>query len=55
MNAKLIFIEKNKTFFFEKPNNLKPKTKKKIIFKLYQFSIFFCDNLGIGPWVSRIN
>ena len=45
MIAKLIFSgKKQKYFFFEKPNNQKPKTKKNVFFQLHQFSIFFREN-----------
>ena len=39
----LIAVKQKKIFFFEGKNS-KWRTKKKLIFQLRQFSIFFCEN-----------
>ena len=46
----------SKKIFFEKLNNKKQKKNKEdVIFRLRQFSIFFVEVSGIGPWVNRMN
>ena len=47
MNGLLVFIEM-------KQKKSKWPTEKTAIFQNRQFLIFFCENLTIGPWVSRI-
>ena len=49
----VLSLIKNKTFFFEKPNN--QKQKQNVIFQLCQFSIFFDQNFMDWSWVSRID
>ena len=48
-------LNKMKQIFFFKKKKSKWPPKKKDIFQLRQFSIFFVKILWIGPWVSRIN
>ena len=46
---------KKNVFFFEKPNNQKPKTKKMSFSSFANSQYVFAKFSGIGPWIGRIN